>query len=703
VTFQSADLQLNLSGTWTSVPLLLDGGMKIERGVDPWGTWPRPTRVECRINNDSLNYDPSRPASLLYGVAGRNSRARVYSNSNARVWVEATTWEPDRTPEHVPGAARGLAWVDLTAYGMLNRLRTWEEPVRSPMFKTISGRSRCFGHWPLEDDRDTLRAVATIGQNAITRGVTFGESDAPAGAKQSARLSDTSFLNGRFKSAPTTGGWQIAFSFKLDQLPTTAPYVDIFSWRCANGMSWYWAVNNNSYQYRVNDADGVNLYTGSSLWGGDASPDVWITARLKATQSGGNVQLEPAWYSQNGTVWGITDTFAGLVSVPQQWYQFGSTTASNGHLSHVFAVTGTADNLLSTSALISFDGYNGELAYDRYFRVMAENGLQAYSIGNASDTPLMGPQPVDSVLNILADIRSTDGGRIDDERFDIAATLRTRRSLYNQTPVITLDYAAGEVAIPFRKLIDATPIKNIVTVKNRQGGELTASLTVGPASVQPPPAGVGTIPYTQNVNVYNEDTQLPDIASHWLQQLTQNAPRFEEVTVDLLAHPSLVNVLLAREGDLVRVINFDYDPIDLLVVGIREQVGPGALWSVTLQTEPGEFWRIGVYDDGVWRWDTRTMVLAGGGVTAGALSITTNVTDPNDVLTTAAGSYPLDLVIGQGDGTGEIVRATGATAAGAGPTYAQTITLSARAVNGVARAWPAGMDISVHDSRRWGT
>lgn len=704
MTFQNSVLQLNLSGVWTSVPLLNEAGVKIVRGHDPYGTWPRPTQIDCRINNDSLNYDPSRPASLIYGVAGRNSKVRMLGGSGGtRVWGEATEWIPDRTPEHVPGTLRGLAWVDLTAYGLLNRLQSWQDPIRSAMYTTISTRPTCIGHWSMEDDRDAQQADASVGAAALTRGIAFGEDDKPKGAKSAARVSATSFLNARFLPASTTAGWQIACTFKLAALPPSATYVGIFSWRCANGNQWYWEANNNSYQYRVTDHTGAALYTGSTLWGSGAEPNQWVTVRLKASQVGGNVQLEPAWYAQDGgAIYGITDTFAGSVSGLQQWFQFGSTGMDQALISHLFAVTGLTDNLLSATAVASFQGYDGELAGNRFFRIMAQYGLPAYMIGAATDTQPMGPQPVDSVLNILKECRDTDDARLDDERFDIGLTFTTRRALYNQTPVLTLSYPS-QVAIPFTKLINATPIKNQVTIKNRNGGETTWTETTGPASILPPPAGVGAVPYTQNVSINNEDLQLDPLGSHWLNKLTLSAPRFEEITVDLLANPGLDGIATAvREGSLIRVTGYDYDPLDFVVVGIKEQSGPGAVWTITFQCEPGEFWRIGVYDDGVWRWDARTMTVQGGGLAAGATAITTNVSDPNDVLTTNAGSFPLDMVIGQGDGTGEVVRVTAATAAGAAPTYAQTLTVT-RNINSIGvRAWPANTAINVHDYRRWG-
>src|SRR4051812_11986614 len=101
---QAVTLDLFIDGVWTAVPLYSAAGSVVTRGMDPGGTWPAPSSITTEINNDSLNYDPSRPESPLYGKAGRNTRARMRINGTTRLWAEASVWRPERTVEHVSGA-----------------------------------------------------------------------------------------------------------------------------------------------------------------------------------------------------------------------------------------------------------------------------------------------------------------------------------------------------------------------------------------------------------------------------------------------------------------------------------------------------------------------------------------------------------------------------------------------------------------------
>lgn len=696
MTSQAVTFQMLLAGVWTTVPLYNAAGVSIVRGHDPYGSWPRPTTVECEINNDTLDYDPSLPASLLYGIAGRNTRTRIFSNGNSRVWTEAGQWEPDRTPEHVPGTLRGRAWVGMTGQGVLNRIGLWTDPLRSPLYRTISARPTCIGHWPLEDSRGATRAAATVSTAAkVYGGPTFGETDSPNGASTSMQASSTSVVTGNFLSASTTAGWQVAFSMRLDSVPTSSTYVGMLNWTTSLGQRWYWNVNNTTYQFKVDAADGTNLFdSGAVLFGAGSEPDKWVTFRLKASASGGTVTVEPAWYAYGADIWGITATFSGAMGALRSWREVGDPGLDSPHFSHVYAVTGVTDDLLSFTARRAFDGYRDERVGDRFLRLCGEVGVQGYVIGNTAETQPMGPQAPVTFMQNLTEMRDTDDCRIDDERFDIALTLRTRRAMTAQTPVLTLNYPA-DIAQPFRKLIDDLSIRNVVTVSNRDGSDLTLSLTAGPASIQPPPAGVGSVAQTIDVNVADEDAQLPDLASWRLAKTTLTAPRYAEVTVDLLADPGLASSVMAvREGDLIRVAGYTYDPIDLIAVGIKEQIGPGAVWTVTFQTEPADPYRVGVYDDATWRWDADSTIPAG--ATSTAVSLVTNALTAGDVWTRTAGSLPFDA-----DVAGEVVRVTAVSAAGAAPTYAQTLTVT-RSINGVVKAIPANSEIHVHDYRRWG-
>jgi hypothetical protein len=694
VTAQSGILQLFISGVWTDVSLFESPGSTITRGHDPNGSWPRPSKINCEINNDTLAYDPSRPQSALYGIVGRNTRARFLSNGYVRLWAEASAWVPDRTPEHSTGV-RGRAWVGFTAEGILRRLSLWTEPLRSPMYRTIVGRASSVGHWSLEDDRDAtaLSNSKPGGKLGSIKGTPSpGETEAPNGAAMSIKLATGSVLSGAFLSASSTAGWQVSFAFRMPAMPVSATYTTVFRWSTGNGYIWTFDINNTAVKYTCTDADGVSLLAAPVLYGVGAEADKWVTYVIKASVSAGTVTLERIQYAEGSTsgYYGGS-TFAGSVGALRAWWQDGGAVMNGAWFSHIYGVSGVADNLFTATALRVFNGYRGEAAGTRYLRLMGESGLTCFIIGTSTDTIPMGIQKPDTLVNLLSEIRETDGCRIDDERFDIALTMTTRRALYNQTPALTLSYPS-QVAQPFTKLIDDSATHNVVTVKAADGGDITATLTTGAMSVQPPPAGVGESRQTVDVSVAAA-TQLLDIATHHLAKGTLNRPRYERVRVDLLANPGLAaTAMTVREGNMIRITGFEPEPIDLLVVGFVETIGRSGRWDITYQVEPYDVWTIGVYDQADFRWDAATSTLAAGALIA-ATSFSLTCTDRNDVWST---STPYDLMV-----AGERVTVTAMTAAaGTGP-YTQTATVT-RAVNGVSKAQLSGSEVHVFDYKRWG-
>jgi len=192
--------------------------------------------------------------------------------------------------------------------------------------------------------------------------------------------------------------------------------------------------------------------------------------------------------------------------------------------------------------------------------------------------------------------------------------------------------------------------------------------------------------------VADETTQLEALADWHLAKGTLERPRYESVSVDLLANPGLeASVNAVREGNMIRVTGYEAEPIDLLVVGIVSDVG-AVEHTVTFRTEPYEPYRTGRYDDGVARYDARTSTVnAAQTTTSTAWAVA--ATDANDVWSTAT---PYDWIV-----AGERVTVTGMTAAaGTGP-YTQTATV-VRSVNGVVKAQAIGNGIHIANARRWG-
>ena len=684
-------LQAFLAGVWTDVPLM-GTAVKVTRGLEAFGTWPRAARFECEIDNDSLNYDPSRPTSLLYGVAGRNTRVRVRPNLATYLWAEASTWTPERTTEHQPGIGRGRSSTRLVAEGLLRRIGTWSDPIRSPMYRTIAGRATSLGHWSLEDDRDALALSNSYpgGQLATIVGdLTIGDSESAQGAAKSVKVATGTRITSRFAEASATAGWQVSWSFRLPAVPATTG--QLLRWTTSNGYTWSTEVTTNSYTVTVTDAGGSTLLSSGFLYGAGREPNRWITIRVKASAAGGTVTVEPAWYAQGDTAEvGGTLTFAGSVGALRQWWQDGNAAVAGGWFSHVFGVTGTADNLVGAAAQKVFNGYNGETADARFLRVLAEVGLTRYQIGSVGSGMPMGPQRPGTLLDLLKEIRATDDARIDDERFDIALTMTTRRGLYNQTPALALTFPADVFA--YDKEIGDLNTNNRVTAKNSAGGEVTVSRDTGPMSVQPPPAGVGLNPATVDVNVADEG-DLEPIASWHLAKGTLELPLYSSVTVNLTGTPALAAAAIAvREGNYITVTGLDAETVHLLVVGIIRQTTPG-IDKITFQCEPYDPYLIGVWDNPAFRYDSRTATL-NAGYTASATSLVVAVTDRDDAWSTTA--TPYDWLVG-----GERMTVTAMTApAGAGP-WTQTATV-VRAVNGVSKAQTAGTEVHLADTKRWG-
>jgi hypothetical protein len=700
VTTQNVVLELFLGGVWTPVPLYSAAGSVVTRGMDAGGSWPSPSSIETEINNDSLNYDPSNPTSTIYGTVGRNTRARLKINGNTRLWAEASQWNPDRTIEHVAGAGKGRAWTKLTAEGVLRRLGLWEEPLRSPMYRTNSLRTSSIGHWPLEDDKDSSRLANTGSAfpsypGSLKGGVVLGESESPDGAKSTAKVAVASQMSGRFGIASGSAGWQVCLSFKMPNLPVSATYGTLLQWHTNQGYRYTFDVNNANFRVSVIDSFGTSLLASAVAYTG-REPNQWLTFRVKVSWAAGTVTVEPAWYRQGDvTEVGWTDTFAATsAGALSHWFQNGDTIVDGTWFSHIFGVTGGADSLVGATAQQIFNGYRGEPAGTRYLRVCAENNVTRFiisSVSAAADTQAMGPQRADTLISILKEIVETDDCRIDDERFDIGLTMTTRRAMTGQTPALTLTYPA-QVKPPFKKIIGDKASKNRVTVKNRDGGEVTAELLAGAMSVLAPPAGIGEAKGSVDVNVSDETAQLEPLAAWHLAKGTLERPRYESVSVDLLANPGLeASVNAVREGNLIRVTGYEAEPIDLIVTGIVSDVG-AVEHTVTFKTEPAEPYRTGRYDDGVGRYDARTSTVnAAQTTTSTAWAI--KATDANDVWSTAT---PYDWIV-----AGERVTVTAMTAAaGTGP-YTQTATV-VRSVNGVVKAQAVGNEIHIANARRWG-
>jgi hypothetical protein len=688
--------QLFVDGVWTTYKGLEGAGWAVTIGPDV-ETGTRPNKLEFRFDNDTRQMDPYNPSGALFGKIGRNTRARIRINSTTLTQAEASDWVPDETQEFVSGASLGLSWTDLTGEGLLRRLGRWTDPIDSPMTRQIGSYTSSLGYWPLEDPSGAAlleQQSAGAGPGHYTGTVTLQGDNGPGGSDKTVTIGSDGRLFGYFRG--TSGnGYQLCWTAKLAAVPSSATFLPILSWADSLGRTWQWQVNNTQMGWQVNDADGTLLASLAAGYGA-ATPNQWIRYRMKVTVSAGTVTYEPAWYVQDASVIvGTSGTFsAASTGRPRRWDAAGNAWTSSAAYGHVVAVTDTSLDLTGGyAAVASFNGYLNEKATDRFLRLLGEQSLGGYLIGSAAAAVPMGRQKPGILLDLLTECVVTDGGLLYDEPADIALSFRTRIDMLNRTPALALTKGV-DVAYPLKRRTDDVGVVNSVTITNADGSKAVAELAAGALSVAAPPAGVGRYKGGIDVNMANTDA-LADRAEYELNKGTVDRPRYDEVTVDLLANPGYANTVTnMRPGDWISITGAEPDTVYLRVISWKRK-GDAVRDTVTFNCLPADLFQV-LKSDTAGHLAGSSSTTLGAGATSTATTLTLSTTILKDVWS-VAGNYDLTVA---GERIG--VPAGGMSAAsGTGP-YTQTVTGAVRSKNGVVKAQLSGAAVQIFQPKRFG-
>lgn len=283
---------------------------------------------------------------------------------------------------------------------------------------------------------------------------------------------------------------------------------------------------------------------------------------------------------------------SGSLAASLTW--FGSSGASAGTVTGPFsaAAAGQVQTLTVTGTAPDAAAYfnvhwtgnatepNGRLIYCDHVRVH----------------PRMGPQTRRELHRFLREIEDLDHGILLEARHLWGLGYRTRLSLVNQSPAVTLDYSTGNVSAPLQPVLDDKKTKNDITVHRHKGSKVRVTLNNGAMSVQEPPAGAGR--YRKILKVAAElDEQLLALASHLLSLGTVSGERYPTIPVNLaragIAGNTLAPLMSAvagvEIGDRVQCVNLPFwypaSTIDQLVIGYTEVIGAYE-WAITWNCTP---------------------------------------------------------------------------------------------------------------------
>lgn len=713
VTFYTAD---DISGTWTQlgtavttvgVTSIFSGSATLDIGD---------------INNSSLTPMTGRvyKAQVLSGIAGsavanpdftaQSVGATSFADAAGRTWTitapatianrkirftgEVSSWD----------VAWDTAGVDVVtkieASGIVRRLTQGDSPLRSAVFRefTNPARTSIVAYWPMEDQEgSTLMASGFADYPSMTYSgtPTLATSSVWAGSAPLPQIG-TAIFSGTIPSYTVTTEHSFRF---LCYMPATGPTSEgvLFSIRSASGSIARWEVSVNTSGQLKTQAYGT---TGTELTGtGYVAFDIrgkLSNIVLEITQSGANVDWELLVQNYSSATdisdpIGTTSTSGSVASVTQGGFNrvvIGGGTLGETVIGHVTLADSLSAYASTDNAIL---GWRGETPANRIYRLVSteENiPFQFHSRAQAGNFVTLGVQEQKNLVDLIRESGDTDLGLVFEPRDEAAIGYRTRLSLYNQDPALTLDYAQHQLSAPPIPVDDDRNTRNDITVTRQFGSAYRATLETGTLSVQAPPDGVGR--YDDSVTLsLGSDEQLPDQAAWRLHLGTVDEARHPSVSVNLRHSTFTSSAAMAEDaleldiGDRALITNppswLPPDNISQLVIGFTESIGGSDQHDIVFVCTPESPWEVAVADTD--RADTSGSELASG-ISSSDTSLSVSVTAGN-LWTTDVSQFPFDIAVG-----GEVMTVS-AISGGSSP---QTFTVT-RGTNGITKSHLAGSDV----------
>jgi hypothetical protein len=683
---------IRFGSTWTDVttdvqylpqPLSIAPGRPNESGVAP------PAKASLTLLNPDRRYSQFDPLSPNW----------PYVRENAILWVRVFVGGQyfTRFYGEIKGFKQGhdltgrYSIVSVTAAGITQRLGLRTAPLKSPLTRAISRATpQPAAYWALEDGVNTTApAPATSGTQAGSTsgtGVKFG-SEGPVGSVSGMELISTTRGSSAF--VPTS-----SVTFPLS-VASGSTFVGLSFWfKCdplANAQSglsegyaslaWMNGVGGDINSIFIEATNGpssvtspnvhVWIYSGST-YRADLQPFTptivdpldgeWHNLQVRLTQSGGNVVVD--LYYDNVKV--ATTTLVGRtigsfervnfpgVGAPTTtswgaYYRDPAFVASDeGGLPVNYGQLAVWTDATMPNTYQAGLGYVGESPYDRLVRVCAEEGIPFETVGYYVSSVTMGPQGVDSLMNIIRECELADAGFLYDGLSE-GLQLQGISQRYDQFSRLTVAGDAGELKPPFEPLPDDYGRINRMTVRRKNGSSATVEDTDGPLGKDA--VGLYDASLPQPVNY--EDDSLLTFRAAWEVHKGSGRPgfRYPSVTLNLRDTPSLiysnsVTGWLTVIPGLMLTVTQPFtaqnpgEDIRLCVEGWTETITPKS-WEVTANCSRQDVYDVFKIEDSTLGRLRGGQTLAGSvGIGASALSV---ATPAGEVLTTTTATNPVDF------------------------------------------------------------
>ncbi|MGW0869954.1 hypothetical protein ACWD3Z_05610 [Streptomyces sp. NPDC002740] len=486
------------------------------------------------------------------------------------------------------------AWTSVEAAGILRRLSQGQKPLDSALRRRVPSGNP-IAYWPCEDGANASQFYSPITgvRPLTTSGMQLASDDSLAGSSALPTIQGGATIAGTVPApAVTPTQWHTEFVYKTPGSTLTGTARTAIQW-LSTGTVRRWRLMLRTATAEIYGYDSDDTEVVSQTLDLSAYPQMfgnWVRWKLHATESAGTVSWTVAWTVVGVSGASFTGSYSGTagrisgIRGPDGGYSSDLNGMAIGH----FTVVGTANSTLLNSADTGFDG---ETAGARLQRLCAEEGIGLKLIGDAAGTQRVGPQRPAALLDLLRAAAEADGGIFGESRTRRQLQYRTRVTLYNQVPKLTLNYASKEVATPLAPVED-DQARNEWTVEREGGSSAVATLAAGPLSI----ADIGYYPDSATLSLFSDD-QTDHIAGWLLHLTTWDEARWPSVTLRLHRHPEFIPSVLAMDvGDKIRIENLPKKfagggAVELLVDSWEETLLPRK-WEITFNCGPAGPWSV---------------------------------------------------------------------------------------------------------------
>lgn len=659
------------------------GNIRITYGINGGeGSQTDRANGALQLKNTDGRFSRRNPTGEWYGKFDRNNQVRISvpdgnGGISYRLWGElgevAKDW--DTSGQDV--------WVDASVYGPLQRLAQGPAPERSVIYRAITDPilAGTVAYWSCEDPTGSRQlASALINGSPMTfTGVPALASYEGFGASDPLPTLTGAALSGGVARYDTTTVTQYQVRYLLGVPAAGFSDLDVLS---------RISVEQGAYNLRYLDIHYNDPPGGVGSYGGrgtltillhDGDENILATSgtnSLTLDARGRNLRVSLE-VSNNGSALavtlrildvdtGVTDsTTVGLVSTQVTRVtsigmapdtldgDAGVIAAAVGHVLVQTTITDIEDLGRAIQP-------TGEAAGRRMQRLCAEEGVVFDWIGDLDDTVPLGPQGKQNLLSLVQEACLADGGLLYENRAALGLGYRTRASLYNQDPQLTLSYTGhnlSEVPVPVE---DDRPTQNVLTV-TVGGVSQTFEETEGPLGT----GKIGRYGETSGLTLNLATSDAANLLDHaaWRVHLgTVDEDRYPKVSVNL-AHPSITPelkraILGLRIGDRIQITTppspqVPPDTIDQLALGMEETLTHFEHRLTFICAPSSPYNTIGVVDDPDSRIDIDGSVLSSA-ISSSATSVTVQPSPGESMLwTTDSADWPFDVRAG-----GEVMRVT---------------------------------------------